>query len=279
MPQATKLSMTPRTLQTNIEGPAQVYVNQEVTFTAVPAGLSDSILQSLTHRWNFGDLSVTTGKEVTHRFRYPGEYVVTLRSGYRQYTADARYRVVVLPVSFSLTQNEQGDLQIHNNARYEVDISGYRVSAGRKVVIPQGTILLANGTITIPKQQLGISIARSITLYDEVGTVLASRVLASSTPEGVEDVTLSVAPTTPDVLNTPAQSMSGKRQAGFMFPSDRIAAKTASVTEESVTPKARASTTAAVIQSGVLPEKGNWTYIALAGVIGLAVLSVFATRV
>ena len=45
------------------------------------------------------------GSEVTHRFVYPGEYIVSVTSTYKDFTAMDRVVVTVLPTTLSLTVN------------------------------------------------------------------------------------------------------------------------------------------------------------------------------
>jgi hypothetical protein len=166
------LYFTPRELKLDISAPSRVYVNQEISIRVEPSGLSDGILNSLNHRWNFGDVTTATRKEVSKRFAFPGEYVVTLHSQYKDYEAYARHTVLVLPVSFSITKGPQGNVQVHNNARYEVDISGYKIAGDTTLTFPQGSVLLPNATITIPEER--IKFTHNVTLFDNTSVQVAS---------------------------------------------------------------------------------------------------------
>ncbi len=192
------LHFVPRTLSIDMIIPDRVYVNQEVTMMVVPTGLAQGILNSLEHRWNFGDVTTAQGKEVKKRFTYAGEYVVTLRSSYKEYEAFARKTITVLPVVFSITLSPQGDVQVHNDARYEVDISGYKIAGGTTITFPEGTILLPKATITIPKKRLKFT--NNATLFD-ASSVQVATLIASVAP--THNNTISSVPNLPQEQSLP----------------------------------------------------------------------------
>lgn len=149
----TTLHIIPRELSVDITIPTRAYVNQEVMFSAQGSGLSDAILQSLDYVWNFGDATTGRGESPKHIYKYPGNYVVTIVASYGEYVAEYRETVTVLPTPLSITKLDNGDIQIHNDAKYEVDVSGYRVGGVPGVVLPDRTIMLPNSTVTIPNDR------------------------------------------------------------------------------------------------------------------------------
>ncbi len=156
-----------------IVGPTQVYVNQPVSYEAVSGGVGETILNSLLYTWSFGDLESAEGKKVNRSFTYPGEYVVTVEAYFARHTQVARRSVTVLPTVFQLSQNAKGDLLLHNNAKYEVDISSYTLKGVLSRTFPKNTIMLAGATITIPKRVLGLFVHNQAVLLDQKGEVVA----------------------------------------------------------------------------------------------------------
>lgn len=59
-----------------IEGPAVACAGETVTFSGAPSTDADGALEA--HLWNFGDGNGTAGRQVTHRFKTPGLFDVTL---------------------------------------------------------------------------------------------------------------------------------------------------------------------------------------------------------
>jgi len=101
---------------------------------------------------------------------------------------NARKTITVLPVSFSITIHASGDVQVHNDARYEVDISGYKIVAGGTVTFPSRTILLPNATITIPKEKVQYSGNTTVALFDDTVTLVASVSPSSQSQSSVATV-------------------------------------------------------------------------------------------
>ncbi len=164
-------------LKLSISAPLVGYVNQEISFTPAPSGIGKTLISSLQYEWNFGDGFAVSGKTPKHVFSYPGTYVVNTFASYKQKEQTARQEITILPISVSLTQNKNGDVQVNNDSPYEIDLSGFKLSGEKSFVFPDRTILLNSQTITIPQEKL-IGKERNITLfilYDEQGEVVTKR--------------------------------------------------------------------------------------------------------
>lgn len=153
----TKMTLTP-----DVQSVA--YVNQSIPLKVDVSGSyanQDSMVRFI---WNFGDMYTAEGKRVTHTYAYPGEYVVTVHAKNGKTEQVARHEIKVLPVVFSITRSTEGDIQIHNNALYDTDISGYSVKGTKTAVFPPRTIILPRATITIPQDLVGPG--SLVALYD-----------------------------------------------------------------------------------------------------------------
>lgn len=158
------------------------YVNQVIPFRVIGEVTDRTTAQLISYDWNFGDSYTDTGREVKHFYRYPGNYVVTIYAKFNKLTQVARHDITVLPVDFSITRNEEGDIQINNDAPYDIDISGYRVRGEEEIILPARTIMLPRATLTIEKTRLGGNNDTLITLYD------AKENLVTSTNESYQSV-------------------------------------------------------------------------------------------
>ncbi|MEZ4195086.1 MAG: PKD domain-containing protein [Candidatus Paceibacterota bacterium] len=164
------------------------YVNQKIPFKVEASGLGRDLLASLVYTWNFGDSFEAYGKETQHSYSYPGKYVVTLHGKVAENEAIVKAEIMVLPVTFSISRNDQGDVQINNNAPYDIDISGYKLIGAKTVVMPARTIMLAKGTVTIDRERLELGNRPSqIYLYDS-----SLHLVASDLPSGESKAELSV---------------------------------------------------------------------------------------
>lgn len=144
----TKMTLTP-----DVQSVA--YVNQNIPFEVDVSGAYENQNSMVRFVWNFGDMNTAEGKRVTHTYTYPGEYAVTVHAKNGKTEQVARHEVTVLPVTFSITRNIEGDVQIHNDALYDTDISGYSIKGEETIVFPPRTIILPRATITIPKAKVG----------------------------------------------------------------------------------------------------------------------------
>lgn len=181
--QTVSLTLPDATLKLRIEGQTLAYVNQPLRFLGVASGVAPRIIDSLRYHWNFGDTNTATGsKEVRHRFAYPGSYVITLRAGYARHEQVVRHEITVLPVTFSISTSERGDIQLHNDAPYDVDISNYRLVGGGSITLPPHSIILPRATITVPRERLDTLPNSLVALYDEFGNLVASNLRALVLP-------------------------------------------------------------------------------------------------
>ncbi|MCA9367059.1 lamin tail domain-containing protein [Candidatus Kaiserbacteria bacterium] len=155
-PSKKKVETPPLTIPNNelnlaVIAAAEGYVHQPLTFTVSPSGLGSTWLNSLTYEWNFGDGHTAKGKAATHQFSYPGTYVVTVFGAFNRYEAVGRFEVTILPVVVSLAKGEKGELLLHNDAPYEIDISDYSVVDGvRTFTFPAYSYIAARQSIVVP---------------------------------------------------------------------------------------------------------------------------------
>ncbi len=158
-------------LKTTIQSTA--YVGQSVPMEVFATGLGDSFLDSLVYRWNFGNLATATGKKVNHTFTRPGTYVVTVDARYNRYEQRALHTLTVLPVRLAVDRNSDGDILLHNNAPYDIDVSGLRVIGGTSLTFPPYSVMAAKSTLTLPMTQLAARFYTPIYVADPRGHTLA----------------------------------------------------------------------------------------------------------
>lgn len=163
-------------LALGIEGQSTAYVNQQVTFTAKPSGISDTIMHSLQYSWNFGDATTASGSKARHTYRYPGTYIVSLRGQFARHNTVTRHEITVLPVTFSIARTPTGEIQIHNNAVYDIDVSGFTVRmADELITFPPDSLIVAKQTVTLNPRKFSVGTVGSgaVLLADAAGVVVA----------------------------------------------------------------------------------------------------------
>lgn len=178
--EAIQLVLPDVTLKLEIDAQAVGYVNQPIDFMVEPSGIGPRLIDSLRYEWNFGDTETATGQTPQHVYHFPGTYVVTVFGEFKRQHQVAQHHITILPVALSLTQNQHGDIQINNDARYDIDVSEYRLVGHDEVVFPPRSVLLAGQTVTIPEFRVKDSGEAMVALYDAAGMMVASRL-----PQGI----------------------------------------------------------------------------------------------
>jgi hypothetical protein len=200
--------------------------------------------------------------------------VVTLKSSFGRHSDTARAHIVVLPVSFSVTWTSSGLLHIHNDAKYEIDISGYTLTSGRELVFPEGTILLPNATLTLSQKQLNAKAHTPVTLSDPLGTVVARSDAPTVSPKDAEDIPAIASVAYAAANIDPSSSIA---TGNFSFKKEVIEEEREEI---ETAPLVRAQEDRALLKEAQEPNTHQqWPYMALAGVIGLGCLGVLASRI
>lgn len=262
-----------------INSPDIVYVNQPVTFKVSASGLGKTILESLTYEWNFGDISTSESKETSHTYTSPGEFVVAAYATFVRHEQVARKTITVLPVAFSLAKNSAGDILIHNNAKYEVNISNYKIVGNLGIVFPKRSIILPNATLTIPKESLLTNSFTSVTLYDQKRVAVASTQQEVFVPVAVPQKSVALA--SPKMSVSENVQKEAPPSGNFSFSGD---VKEGSGTSASVSTTAPAKVDTGVAQKASVIEansgipSGALPYLGLFGILSLGILAAFAGK-
>jgi hypothetical protein len=172
--QTVRLTLPEVSLALDIDAQTVGYVNQIIPFLSEASNVGKSLLGSLEYKWNFGDGNISARATSSHRFRFPGTYIVTLHAEYKRQKQVARHEITILPVTLSLTQNSQGDIQINNDSPYEIDISGYKLKAQETFVFPAYSLILPSQTVTVPRNKVASKSGVMVAVYDTHGISLAS---------------------------------------------------------------------------------------------------------
>lgn len=269
--ETVRLILPGNTLSLKIDSQTVGYVNQTIDFVVDPSGVGDTISDSLSYAWNFGNGEVAQGEDVTHAFSFPGTYVVTVHGSFARQEQVARHEITILPVTVSVTKNTTGDIQINNDSPYELDISGYRIQAAKTFIFPPYSVILPNQTITIPQKKIGGGV---VTIFDSLQARLASLSLLQ---QNTKPVIVPVAPQ--HVVSTPIHSAvlkSTPQRISQTDPLGPFSFVSTAVAEESDQKDAVIVATAtqlAAAPHGSLPPN-SWPYLALIGLILLGIVGV-----
>ena len=222
--ETVRLTLPDVTLDLAIDAQSIGYINQTIPLRAEASGIGKDLLNSLEYQWNFGDGNTGQSADTTHRYQFPGTYIVTLYAQYKRQKQITRHQITILPVELSLSKNANGDIQLNNDSPYEVDISGYTVVAHDTFTFPKYSLILPNQTITLPRTTLTNSNNVMIAVYDTQRLQVATNiplttnqfVLANASAQSLATFTSGItntytpsrvtykAPTTPKRVQAPA---------------------------------------------------------------------------
>ncbi|HWH16700.1 MAG TPA: lamin tail domain-containing protein [Candidatus Paceibacterota bacterium] len=130
---------------------------------------SDSRLRQHPYiTWAFGDGSKGIGKEVSHKYEAPGEYLVVVRAqdGYSHGTHS--FTVVVNDALVTVSGGtDQGVLLKNGNTRV-VDLSRWVLASGKDTYrLPEGTSLLPGRTVLFPASVTGLATSSAALYYPD----------------------------------------------------------------------------------------------------------------
>ena len=133
-----------------------------IDFEGKSFGTDGKILPYARHVWSFGDGSRGEGKEITHTYYYPGEYVVVLNTTSGGYSATDRVFVEIIPADILINNvffDEPSFIEIYNKTSYELDLSRWQLKVGEwKFTIPQDTFIRAKRKIIFPSRITKLSL-------------------------------------------------------------------------------------------------------------------------
>ena len=141
-----------------------VSVNTPIEFKAMTSGKEG--VGNTSYLWSFGDGKETSGKNVSHTYRYTGEYNVVLNFENNEAGAVSRTEVKVVEPKISIGEVQSGKggyVEIENQSSDEVNIGGYIIEASStSIFLPKDTIFKPKSKIRLPVEFLNDGI---VSLY------------------------------------------------------------------------------------------------------------------
>ncbi len=127
----------------------------------------DQPLEKAKYSWNFGDGSLGEGQNISHFYRYPGEYIVTLDVSSGKNSAADRLIAKAVPNKIIISEVKTGPesfAELYNGSKEEINISGWQIrsssplQAGYKTfVLPENTFVKPFGYSVFPVFVSGIT--------------------------------------------------------------------------------------------------------------------------
>lgn len=160
-----------------------------IVFRAVATKSDGTSENNIFYDWSFGDGTRGQGKTVSHSYKFPGEYIIVLNARTGDLQAVSRTEVRVVSPQISLTK-VSGGVEIHNQAKVEVNLEGWNISVDRKsFTIPADTIIPANKKIVFAdsvtnlagsKWELLNPLGQNFTIHEETKLIIIDTSTTSS---------------------------------------------------------------------------------------------------
>jgi hypothetical protein len=146
-----------------------VTVGADTEFRGQAFGLEDEPLDNARYLWTFGDGASKEGKNITHTYQYPGDYIVALNVSSGDYSASDYLLIKAIPNQIFISEIKTGAdsfVEFENKSKEEIDISGCQVKyQSQSFIFPQSTRIRPNAYLVIP------SSVSDMIFYDGKGIV------------------------------------------------------------------------------------------------------------
>lgn len=247
-----------------------VIVGADTEFKARAYDEKKNVIDFSRFHWNFGDGSTSDASSVSHRFDYPGRYIVILDIPEEKDSVPDQIIVTAERAEFVLSFLPDGGVAIENHTGRTLDLSRWILrSLGRTFVIPERTFILANSPLRMSLRTLGFSSGADVEL---------------AYPDGALALSTASAPTSTPALVTPAPVVVSRTQRGA---GDNESMSRAFVPQEENTPveqpEVPASTTGASLSqaagAGAIPlNSSRMWWMGAIGIAGFAAVSLALAR-
>lgn len=125
-------------------------------------------VEGITYQWSFGDGGEASGKNVSHIYRFAGDYTVVLNSHLSSQQSSSRIYIKIFEPNV-LLEKVSGGLKILNKSDFELNLGGFNLSSPFKTfTFPKDTIINDHSEIIFSEMITGIS-GHDIRLINPIG--------------------------------------------------------------------------------------------------------------
>ena len=153
-----------------IFGPASLIAGASGKFEGRAYGFLGREIAADRYFWSFGDGSFAEGKSVSHIYRFPGRYQISLSVSSGGFSAAAYKEIEALPNMLSISEVGPGSdswIELSNSYSEKLNIGRWILSSGEgNFVFPEETYILGKAFLVIPEEvsQLKLSSGGAVEL-------------------------------------------------------------------------------------------------------------------
>jgi len=159
-------------------------VGEPIDFSTMALLSNGDEVTNAEYEWSMGDGDTERGREVTHSYSYPGDYVVVVNATHGNTEAVARMSVKVVVPQVKIAHADALAIAVENDSEYEINVNGWSLSDGKtEFEFPRDTIILPGTTVLFPEGVTGLgapAAGQDIVLLDPRGTAVVN---ATNSPE------------------------------------------------------------------------------------------------
>ncbi len=148
-------------------------VGNKLVFKAVPTKLQNMSESGITYFWSFGDGTIAQGNNISHAYKFAGDYSVVVNANYSDKQAVSRSQVKIISPNISLAKIPEGT-EIFNKSETEINLENWSLVSPRKTfVFPADTLIPKGKKITFADDTTGMS-DETIQLINPLGKEFGS---------------------------------------------------------------------------------------------------------
>ncbi|MFA5888951.1 MAG: lamin tail domain-containing protein [Candidatus Paceibacterota bacterium] len=131
-------------------------VGNSLIFKAIPTKIQNMPESGIVYLWSFGDGTMAQGNNISHAYKFAGEYTVVVNANYSDKQAVSRMWVEVISPTISINK-VSGGIEISNNSSMEINLEGWKLVSQKKIfVFPTDTLIPNNQKVTFADDVTGM---------------------------------------------------------------------------------------------------------------------------
>ncbi len=141
-------------------------VGAPVQFSAKYSASQDLSIYPQIFDWSFGDGTSASGKDISHIYKYHGDYTVILNGTCNGIDSVSRTTVHALSPDVSIIAILNGDVQIMDNSDTEINLGNWKLKdLSGEFIFPADTIVLPGKSIILSNEDTKIKAGTNDKLY------------------------------------------------------------------------------------------------------------------
>lgn len=159
-------------------------VGSPVLFKASATKTQNVSEQNIFYSWSFGDGTTGAGNDISHTYRFPGNYTVVVNGSFSDKQAVSKVLVRVVSPDISI-EKVPGGVSVFNKSKSEINLENWGLTSdNKKFVFPKDTLMPAGEKVIFANEVIGFS-GDNMRIVNPLGQEFAS---FSSSPLATQNI-------------------------------------------------------------------------------------------